>query len=220
MTSQTLMSKVLMDYFRWVAGGVAAIILVAGYFVLLSPKISELRTSALSQRLEAQATLKSEQEYATALQNSVNKFHQALPEDQLKKIDDFIPTEADFPGLLLTIKNMAAAANLSLTTISVGQVGQLGAAPAGTAAETGSASTTANAAQAATASNSAIKTQDVSISVADGTTYEQFKNFLRVVESSQRLFDVVSLNFTTDTGSTSQTDWAFVLRTYYLPETK
>ncbi|MBI5467120.1 MAG: hypothetical protein HY975_02810 [Candidatus Kerfeldbacteria bacterium] len=220
MTRQTIISKLLIDYFRWVAGAVAVVVIVVGYILLLSPKISELRTSALSQRLQAQETLKTEQTYAAALQDSVNKFHQALPADQLKKVDDFIPTEADFPGLLMTIKNIAQAANLSLTTIAVGQVGQLGAAPAGATTNTETTGTTTNAAQAATATNSAIKTQDVSISVADGTSYEQFKNFLKVVESSQRLFDVVSLNFATDSGSTTTSDWTFVLRTYYLPETK
>lgn len=216
MTSSSLMTKLLTDYFRWLVGAVVAIVLVAGYLIILVPKLTELRTTTVSDRAQAQATLKSEQDYATALESSVQRFHQVLPDTQLQKINDFLPSTADFPGLLLTLKNVAQAANLSLDSMTVGQVGQL----AGGAAS-GAKAVTAPTAQAATVSGAGIQTQDVTAVFSGGSSYDQFKSLLQTIESSQRLFDIVSLSFSSGAAnaatSATTNSWTMVLRTYYLP---
>lgn len=215
MTTQTLTTKLLTDYFRWLAGGVAAVVLILGYVVFLAPKIADLRSSAITERLRAQADLKSEQAYAAALTASLQKFHQALPEEQLRKIDDFLPSAADFPGLLLTVRNLGLAANLSLDSMTVGQLGQVS-----TSARTGAPSAPSTAAQAATVGPAGVRSQDVTVSYSGGASYEQFKTMLATIESSQRLFDVVNLSYSGATDATSSANWGLVLRTYYLPSGK
>ncbi len=216
MTTQSLTTKMLTDYFRWLAAGAAAVVVVLGYFFWLAPKIADLRVSAVTERLRTQADLKSEQAYAAALAASIQKFRQALPEAQLQKIDDFLPSAADFPGLLLTVRNLGLAANLSLDSMTVGQLGQV--STAARAAAPAAASTTA--AQAATVGAAGVRSQDVTVSYSGGATYEQFKNMLATIESSQRLFDVVNLSYTGATDATGGANWGLVLRTYYLPTGK
>lgn len=204
-------TKALTNYFRWVLGGIAVIVLIAGYALVISPKLTEVQTNQGTARKNAEADLKSQQEFLAALRTSNAKFTTVLSADNIAKINNFIPSEPDFPGLLLTVKNIVSQSQLTLDSFSVGQAGQVAATPATST----SGSTAAN-----------LKTQDVSISVSGGSSYDGFKKLLTVIESSQRLFDVISVNFSADkpaapgsaqTPVASTNSWSLVLRTYYLP---
>lgn len=226
MKTPTIIIKALTDYFRWLVGGVATIVLVAGYLVALAPTITEVRTSQVTARKNAEAELKSQEDYAAALTQSNAKFAALLPTDRRKNIDDFIPSDPDWPGLILTVKNIVTQSRLTLDSITVGQGGQLAVAAgsAGSAAAAGKDSGSPSA-QAATVSGVNLRTQDVAIAVSGGTSYDAFKSLLSRIESSQRLFDVISVNFSAgaaDSTGGSQpgggaAGWSLVLRTYYLP---
>jgi len=220
-----MITKVLTDYFRWLAGGVALIVLMVGYVLVVAPKMSQVQSSEVSQRKTFEADLKAKQEYIVALKQSNQKFDVALPVDQRQVIDDFLPSETDFPGLILTVKNIVAQSKLSLDSISVGQGGSVAVtAGAATTPSTTAKTPTTPSAQAATAGGVNVKTQDISITVSGGSSYDALKALLTNIESSRRLFDVVSLSFAAaapktsgaTTGSTS-TAWSLVLRSYYLP---
>lgn len=227
MKTPAIITKVLTDYYRWLAGGVALLVIVAGYFVVIAPKLNEVQTSQVTKQKASEADLLVKQQYIADLKESNAKFVDTLPADRRQVIDDFIPSDADFPGLLLTVKNIVAQSNLSLDSISVGQGGQVAvAAGAATAPTNVTKSDSAPTAQAATVSGVNVKTQDIAISVSGGSTYASFKTLLTNIESSRRLFDVVSVSFATarpTTGGTSSAattnSWALILRSYYLPST-
>lgn len=221
-----IIGKLFNQYFRFIVGGIVVAILAAGYFLLLSPKIADVRSTQGAAQKNAEAELKTQQSYLASLKQSNAKFDQVLPVSIRNKINNFIPSEPDFPGLLLTLKNIVSQAQMTLDTMSVGQSGETAvASTTGTTATTGKSGTTS--AQAATVSGINVKTQDVSISISGGKTYQDFKKLLSLLESSQRLFDVISVNYSGPTSTTGSTavvttstedlKWSIVLRTYYFP---
>lgn len=225
MKTPAIITKVLTDYFRWLAAGIAAIVLIVGYVLVIAPKMSQVQSSEVTQRKTFEADLKAKQEYIVALKQSNQKFDVALPVDQRQIIDDFLPSETDFPGLILTVKNIVAQSKLTLDSISVGQGGSVTAtAGAATTPSTTAKTPTTPSPQAATVGGVNVKTQDISITVSGGSSYDALKTLLTNIESSRRLFDVVSLTFAAaepktggDASGSSAAAWSLVLRSYYLP---
>lgn len=224
MKTPAIITKVLTDYFRWLAGAVAIVVLIIGYLLLIAPKLSQVQSSEVARQKAAEQELKTKQDYITALKESNAKFAVTLPADRRQVIDDFMPSEADFPGLLLTVKNIVAQSNLTLSSITVGQGGQVAvAAGAATRPTVAATDSSAPSAQAATVGGINVKTQDITMSVTGGTSYDAFKNLLANIESSRRLFDVVSVSFSTalpdakSKNATASSAWSLVLRSYYLP---
>lgn len=212
-------TKLLSDYFRWTAVGLVVVILAGGYWFILRTQLSTIQTTALTERANIQDQLKTEQQYFADLQSSIQRFHQVLPESSLSVIDDFLPSKTDFPGLLLTIRNVAQAANIKLSGLSVSQTGQTSTQATAGVTAAGSA------ANAASATIGSVKTQDVTVTLSGGTTYTDFKRLLGTIERSRRLLDVLTLSFgvggaSGTTGSTGAAQsYNLILRTYYLPST-
>lgn len=222
MTTPPIITKALIKYFRYITGGVVVIILLAGYFLVLAPKVTQIRSSDVAAKQNAEAELAVQKKYLEALRASNEKFAALLPADRRASINTFIPSEPDFPGLMLTVKNIVSTAQLTLDSITVGASG-LQTAGAAAASTTGASATPA--ARAATVAGVSLATQDVSITVSGGTSYEAFKRLLAIIESSQRLFDVISVTFAvpgqtegvTGGAAAAGVSWSLVLRTYYLP---
>jgi hypothetical protein len=212
----TVSSKLLIDYFRFVAAGVVVAILAGGYFFLVDSQIEELQTSGYLERAKVEVKLETQKNHLSRLTESITKFDRVLPADKLKTVDAFLPTGANFPELVLTIEDIAQEANLDLDALAVGLV-----TPTGTTETSASETSTADAvAQAASIPGVNLQAQDVTISVSNGRSYETFKRFVGLLESSQRLFDVLSVSFnhpvTNETG-TVDAQYSVVVRTYYLP---
>jgi hypothetical protein len=211
--------KLLSNQFRWIALVIVGIVLGLGYWLFISEKIQAIQTTGFVEKKRIQNDLATQQRYLDSLKASIGHFHAALPDDQLRAINDFIPSNPDFPGLLLTLNNIANAANLQLDSVDIGEIGQLAAtSPTGNSTET--AATQPPSAQAASAAGVNLQVQDAAVVVKNGSSYESFKRFITLVESSQRLMDVVSLNFNVS-GSQSgaagaDQQFGIHIRTYYL----
>lgn len=214
-----MINKALTDYFRFLAIGTVVVVLALGYFFLIAPKITAVRSTEVTTRKNTESELQTQQAYLEDLKQSNQKFRSTFTEDQRREINAFIPSTSDFPSLLLTVENIVSQAQLTLDSISIGQVGQATAAattpPAGGETTNGTAT-----AQAATVSGISFKTQDVSISVSGGKSYDSFKNLLSLFESSRRLFDIISVGYSLkvdEQGGNAGSVWNLTLRTYYLP---
>lgn len=210
------LNRLLIDSFRWLAIGVAVIILALGYFFVVDAKLAALRTSGFLERNRVTSELEAQKKYLADLQSSVAQFDTRLSTAQREEINTFIPTGTDFPGLLLMLENLAAQANLKLASMNVAEVGQVASAAAG------GSPTGAPTAAAASVAGLPVRIQDVSVSFQGGTSYEELKRFIELIESSRRLLDVVSLNFSHGedpaTGQRGASAYTMVVRTYYLPE--
>lgn len=209
-------TSLLSTYFRWSVGGVVVLVLVLGYLFVLKGQLSSLQTTSLAERTRTQTELKNQQVYLTALRGSIEQFQRQLPSATLASIDDFLPSNPDFPGLLLTIRNIAAAANVNLQSLALSDSGQLAAASTTTGSGAGG-----SAANAAVSTSLSLRTQDAAISIAGGTSYDDFKSFLSAVERSRRLLDVIALSFGVSSGPTGgNQSYSLTVRTYYLPNPK
>ena len=209
--------KLLSDQFRWLALAIVVIVFGLGYWLFISTKIQAIQTTGFVEKKRVLDELATQQRYLDSLKASIGHFNAALPEDRIHAINDFIPSNPDFPGLLLTLNNIANAANLQLDSVDIGEIGQLAAtSPTGNSTET--QTTQPPSAQAASAAGVNLQVQDASVVVKNGTSYEAFKRFITLVESSQRLMDVVSLSFNISGGQSGGGDQQFGIhiRTYYL----
>lgn len=218
----TIITKILSGYFRWLASAVVGAILIFGYAGLISDKLQTIRTTGFLEQKKVQAELDNRRQFLAELQESVQRFEAAFPPSKLQALSEFIPSSADFPGLLLTLRNIAAAANLQLDSITIGEVGQLAATgpTASVDVDGGQATAAPAAAQAAAAAGVNLQVQNASITVSGGQSYASFKNFVALIESSQRLLDVVSLSFTLGSEAAGQGlsgNYSLQVRTYYLP---
>ncbi|GEM_PF-2426689 len=215
------LSQWLIAYWRWFALGVVVIIFSLGYVTLLASKIASVRTEGLAERSQTIDQLKADQAYRDALTVSAAAFDQKISAADRATLEQFIPTGSDFPTLLLTVKDIAARSNLKLTDVFVTEIGQTTAA--GSTAPIASAAGS-GVAQAATIEGVNLRTQDLAVTVTGIRSYGDVKNFVRVIESSRRLFDVVSVGFDlTNTAAATGADGSPMtlrLRTYYLPATQ
>ena len=220
-------------YWRLFALGVAVIIFSLGYVTLLAGKISQVRTEGLAERTQTVEQLKADEAYRAALEASSTAFDQKITTADRANLEQFIPTGSDFPTLLLTVQDIVARSNLQLTDLFVTEIGQTTAA--GTTATqftSGSDSqvtsgSDSSAAQAATVEGVNLRTQDIAVTVTGIRSYDDVKNLASVIESSRRLFDVVSLGFdlanssgSESTGGVAGSPMTLRLRTYYLPATQ
>ena len=221
MTSSTLVEKLVTTYYRYLIGVVVVLVVAAGYFLFLQNKITTIQSITTGEQARAEQQLKQQQALSSSLQASLNNYKKIFTDDQVKKLDAVLPSDASFPPVLLAVKSIAAAANLDLDTLSVAIVTptkvDAAAVPVAATDTTASASSTLN---DELASVPHLMAQDVSISVSGGTSYASFKRFLSLLENSQRLFDVLTLNYSTPADNSSGVTYSLTLRTYsYQAET-
>lgn len=202
MTLGSLQQKLLLDYFRWTVVVTAVIIIGLGYALFLNVKIESIRTTGLLERKRVENELKVQQEFAAALRTSGEKYARIFPASRLAEVEQFLPATDDFPGLLLTVKNIAANAGLTMDSLSVsaavaGASGGLIPPPP-----------------------SGVQTQDVTVSISGLRGYQDVKQFVAQLESSRRLLDVTSISFgggSEETAGQASRRIGLVFRTYSLP---
>ncbi len=219
-------SRWLIDYWRWFA--IATVVLLGGlgYVLFLAGKIETVRIDGLAKRTQTVEQLTADTAYRDALQASAADFAAKISSADRATIAAFIPTGSDFPTLLLTVQDIVQRAGLTMADINVTEVGQISAAGA-TADATAAAGSETAIAQAATVQGVNLRTQDVNVTVNGIRSYSDVKSFVSIIESSRRLFDIISINFnlSTNLGQAEGTanegsPISFTLRTYYLPSSQ
>ena len=211
MTIPPVFEQILTKYFRFVAAGIVVVFLVAGYFLVLQSKITTIQSLTSGQKTRADQQLKDQKALVLNLQASLDNYKKIFTDDQVAKLDGVLPVTSDFPTVMLTVKKIATAANLSLDNLSIALIPASAGGAVASTASTGSAQTDLSNELASTANLAA---QDVSISVSGSTSYQAFKQFLRLLESSQRIFDVMTLSYTTPSDNTTGAVYTLTVRTY------
>lgn len=159
--------------------------------------------------LKAQAA-----QYDTALTNArklqtqrdtLNTKYRSLPPASVARLEKLLPNTADNIRLIIDIQQMAQSYGMSLSTIKF-DAGQ------GTAAASGALSS-ASSAEVAAASQD-YGTFDLTFSTT--ATYANFQSFIKDVESSLRLTDIQSVDFSAGDQQKGTTVFTVKLRTYWL----
>lgn len=190
---------------RIVLGTVAALLIVGGYAAILNPIVRDIREVGILDYNRESRQLTDRRSYQARLEASLAKYR-ALPADMTTSLSNSMPTQEDLPGLFVFLDDLVTYSGMTLTTV---------AATPGTAVIT---PTTAG-----ETVSSSLRSLNVQVAASPSSGYQSVKTLLDNLEKSQRLFDVISINFTeTSASKTDQTAGGGVtlsLRTYYLAQT-
>ncbi len=168
--------------------------------------------------LKAQAA-----QYDTALTNSrklqeqrdaLDSKYRSLPPDQLARLQKLLPDNADNIRLIIDIQQMAQSYGMSVSSIKFNPV----QATPGTDANGQKQQPTLSAASSTDIQQS---TQDYGVfdmTFLTTATYPNFLKFIKDIESSLRLTDIESVEFTVDDASKSTLTYTVKLRTYWLKQ--
>lgn len=186
-----ILTQLMTEYFRYVLMATAFLVVVIGYSWFLQPQISSVREVGILALQQETAKLADRQAYLERQQRMVEAYRRVVS-TQPGGIDDVLPTEAKVNDLFLTVQAIARESGMEVQSVSVTEGSSL-------IAETSAVSPTApagrNQASAAKVSGGSIKILDLTLVVRGPTDYESYKKLLRNVERSQRIFDVVNLDF-------------------------
>ncbi|RKX90930.1 MAG: hypothetical protein DRP84_12385 [Spirochaetes bacterium] len=177
----------LLQYFKFITPLAVILILVLSFLFLLKPKYNEVKVSGALNLEAKQESLANKETYLTQLK-SLEKNYESLPQSDISKIDNILPSKEDVPGLLVQIEEIAEANGFNLLSLDISPVQNL-----------------------AKSKQKSLINQLLITATIEGGEYSDLKLFLNQLESNLRLFDVKSLNFTS--GSNLYT---LNISTYYL----
>jgi len=189
---------------RFILPIILLILSIASFLVFTNPAYQTVKT------LRAQAA-----QYDTALTNSKKlqeqrdmlaaKYHSISP-DSLTRLSKLLPDNADNIRLVIDIQQMAQSYGMSLASIKFDTV-QNGLGTAGNQLAAGTAAQVAQAQADYGMFNLEFSTT---------ATYTNFLSFLKDIESSLRLTDVQSIEFSSADATRSTYVFTVKLKTYWL----
>lgn len=139
--------------------------------------------------------------------------YNALPSDQLARLEKLLPDHVDNVRLILDVDSLAASDGLALENVIINS--------GGTDSSSSSGSSSSTAGSLGDVSAQRIPYDSLSLQFKTTGSYSQFVQFLSQLESSLRLVDVSDLSMqaaNSDTSKASDPQYAFnvKVRTYWL----
>lgn len=190
-------------HFRPIAIGTAAAVLAVGYLLFLNPKVAEIRTVGFFDLQRTRSQLELKQRILETTQSLVKKYSD-LNVNDAAALTALLPAEPELPDLFVQTEALAVAAGLQMENVNFslpapqGVAGQPAAANADGSAAAAAPSTNPATQPVVVASNgkTAMKQLSVTFTASGGRGYSDLKKFLATIESSSRIFDVLSLSYT------------------------
>ena len=170
------------------------------FFGFLSPQY-EILNSKSADLAAKNAALDNSRMIGDVREALRNKYNAITPDDAAK-LKKMVPDSVDNVRLILDLDSMASTHGMGIRNVKVG---------------TAAASTAANAIAAAGKSDTGEPWGSIQISFSVSGTYQNFIAFLRDIETSLRIVDVVALGVSTSSSQQSgYYDYDITLRTYWL----
>ncbi|MDP2789055.1 MAG: hypothetical protein Q8O46_03335 [bacterium] len=194
---------------RFITPIILVIIAIGGFLLFVGPSygdISSLKEQMSSYReaLDNAKTLESERDKLTTKYNTVDP-------DNLKKIEKLLPDSVDNIRLILEIEKIALSYGMLLKDVRYDIMRKSDVPKDSAIVQSGEISSEIN---------KDYGTWDLSFSIQG--TYDNFVNFLKDLERNLRIVDVSSIQFTSDSGSEANPNfaevyrYAFKIKTYWL----
>lgn len=132
--------------------------------------------------------------------------YNSLPSDQLVRLQKLLPDHVDNVRLILDVDSLAAKDGLSLENVIIN------------AADDGSGSNAANAGALGEINAQNIPYDSLTLQFRTSGSYEKFVQFMRELEASLRLVDVVELSASANAADSKSPTYSFnvKVRTYWL----
>lgn len=169
--------------FRYLLGGFALILLTIGYFAFIQPRWDRVRTTSTAEVSALEQKLVQRRSYLDKLRVLNERFTAVQLQHAMDfaKLQEIIPREEDIPTLMVQLDALAKDHQLSLDAMSITK--QAVASPVSPSQKEGAVAP------------KAIKNLQVTLTLSQGTTYDQFKEFLGGIETHIRLFDILQLQY-------------------------
>jgi len=202
----------LNKYYKFIAVAIVIIVVVAGYFTVVSKKTAGYNQlkSSISTKIE---DFKDAEKYYKKLQSLemlIADFEKTSI-NQLAKLEVALPHNPHIPDLIAQIEALVASNGFVLTSFDFTESSVVQAGRSGRSENVQLTQVQSSFSQLPPN----LKVLDLSISMSGGSSdYFSFKELLKDFESHIRVFDIVSLTFgeTQSAGS----GLSFNMRTYYL----
>jgi len=178
---------------------VLILILIVVIVFLDVPKVQEI--------LALREQISEEKEAFSEKQNLLLKIEELKGDyeenkESLEKVSYILPAEQDIPNLVVQLEALAFENGLVLESINLSSSEKT---------QTGRAGEVRESQQGATSQDYQTLTANLKL-IGD---YAGFKNFLKTVENNIRLMDIISLNFSAESGGLGLFRFDVSLKTYY-----
>jgi len=107
----------------WVAGALVIILLIAGYFWVISPKIKSGQDKPEESLEQVRSDLSAQQAKLNQLSDLIQDYKSLSPA-HFKKIEEFLPTSNDGPIIFTHLDALARANNSALLSVSVSELNE------------------------------------------------------------------------------------------------
>jgi len=189
-----------LQYYRLVTAAACILLLVLGYFLLLSPKLTRARTmeaAKLTEEQERQKNLELKLQYLVAL----SKKRSETSDADVQKITAMLPSAPAVPELLASLEGIARESKVTIEGVEFSLIEEVKAK-----------NKNKESAPAEDNLPPGVKALEATVSVS-AAPYTDLKIFLTNIEASLRLLDVVALLY-----SPVAKSYTITVRTYYLPQ--
>lgn len=187
-----------LQYYRLATTAVCLLILLAGYLLVVAPKIEAARAVdalALQKEKDKQSSFEAKLKYLAGLQEKRAQFS----DDDVNLALNALPTDPGVPEFLASLESLARASGAIIEGVSLSVL---------ESAKSGKANAAAVVEDKLPAG---VRAVEGNLSVA-ATSYAQVKTLLGNIESSLRLMDPIALLYTP-----SSKTYTITVRTYYQP---
>ena len=180
--------RLFSKYFKIVLILIILLLLFGSYFLLLNPKIDQIRRDREVELKNKINQLASRESYLVDLK-ALTSSYKKLSDTELRRINLILPSEEDFPNIFTQLEALVEDNGIFLQAMDISKV----------VVELKEESKLPK----------NIRRLNISLSLSGGD-YNTFRNFLADIEFNIRTFDITSLSFTPDF-----TSYFIVLTSYY-----
>lgn len=178
---RNIITQLLTTQFRYLLLGVAVVILLLGFLLLLQPQLQNVQQQGVGQLQEVEQRLEQRRVYLGRLQEMVKQYQDVVSEQPIP-ISEILPSQPEIGKLFLTFEQLLKDVGLSLDSVAVTKGQSLGTATGTTPTKT-------------TSSTSTIQVLDITIGIGGRIDYETYKKLLTNFERSVRIFDLPAITF-------------------------
>jgi len=200
---QKLLYRFVRERSLYISGGVALLVLIIGYGVLLGPKISVIREEGILDYDTTVQTREDKHFYLQQLEGLRDRYNSVSAKD-IEKLRTVLPSSPEIPELFVMMDSLMADAGFTLNAVTFSFA-------ASDASLKGSRTITAQGVvENVPALPADIQVIKISTSIIGKDGYDQFKRLLTTIERNARLLNLTSFSYHPGT-----TSYQLSLETFY-----
>jgi Tfp pilus assembly protein PilO len=191
---------------RFIFPIILIILAITSFMMFTNPMYQEVKAMNM-QAAQYDSALTNSQKLQTERDALSVKYHTIAP-DSLSRLTSLLPDNADNIRLIIDIQRMAQSYGLSISSIKFDA----------TEGQKGTTSSTLAAVSASDLAQASKEYGTFHLEFSTTASYENFRKFLKDIETSLRLTDVESIDFNADTNNTGSYTYTVKLKTYWLKQ--